>query len=251
MYSIVTTSPAFNSTSIFFRKSSVLSVSSPLIFILPLTNLTFASSPNSCVRLSSISAVPVSVSSLFSIFLPFQNLSINFAVPTKSFSSSSSGFAVFVILILYVITFFFFFFVPSCFDVFSANKTGVFTSFVYWGSSGSSGCSGFSGFVGSSGFVGWSGFSGLVGVSGVFGFSGPTLALFETVFLVPLFTVTSKDNFTVFPAFTSTFFHVITFLSESYSPLLFIVPSIRLVPSGILSVTIVVPSYSDVFFKLI
>ena len=61
-------------------------------------------------------------------------------------------------------------------------------------------------------------------------------------------TITSNVNFTDFPAFTSTFSHIIEFFSALY-PLTFV--SFILVPSGIASVTVTFPSAFPLFVSVI
>ena len=82
----------------------------------------------------------------------------------------------------------------------------------------------------------------------------PTVAVFFTDFTSSpavffAFTITSKLTFSSLFADTFTFFHVILLFSNF--PSLDIVPSTRVVPSGILSIITVVPSTSDVFFIVI
>ena len=82
----------------------------------------------------------------------------------------------------------------------------------------------------------------------------PTVAAFFTDFTSSpavffAFTITSKLTVSSLFADTFTFPHVILLFSNL--PSLDIVPSIRVVPSGILSVITVVPSTSDVFFIVI
>ena len=86
----------------------------------------------------------------------------------------------------------------------------------------------------------------------VSGFSGISLlsifATFFTVSVVSSLTTTSNVNSTDFPALTSTFDHVIVFVSLLY-PVVF--SSFILVPVGISSVTVTVPSAFPLFVNII
>ena len=86
----------------------------------------------------------------------------------------------------------------------------------------------------------------------VSGFSGISLlsifATFFTVSVVSSLTSTSNVNSTDFPALTSTFDHVIVFVSLLY-PVVF--SSFILVPVGISSVTVTVPSAFPLFVNVI
>ena len=86
----------------------------------------------------------------------------------------------------------------------------------------------------------------------VSGFSGISLlsifATFFTVSVVSSFITTSSVNLTVSPAGTFTFNHVIVFVVASYPS---IVASFILVPSGIGSVTVTVPSPFPLFVNVI
>ena len=86
----------------------------------------------------------------------------------------------------------------------------------------------------------------------VSGFSGISLlsifATFFTVSVVSSLTTTSNVNSTDFPAFTSTFDHVIVFVSLLY-PVVF--SSFILVPVGISSVTVTVPVAFPLFVNVI
>ena len=86
----------------------------------------------------------------------------------------------------------------------------------------------------------------------VSGFSGISLlsifATFFTVSVVSSLTTTSNVNSTDFPAFTSTFDHIIVFVALLYPV---VSSSFILVPVGISSVTVTVPSAFPLFVNII